>query len=640
MGFRFIQFFFSFLLFGSLAWAKESPFDTLTKYRSIYPKETGIIVEDKRRTVIDLVNDSLQINTEIYWEILVLDYPFQWVKGSVYTSYFSNVNELKAYSLIPEKKKYKRVDVEEFKRKYDNDSHIFFDDSEMIKYNYPQLVEGSKIVKEYTFTSRDPRILNTHFFSNYVPVLRSKYEIVVHPNVDINHGYTNDTLGKPEFTKSTDEEGNTVYTYEYSNCPVITKENNGLGFGYLSQGVYLTISGFRRSNGEYKKVLSGLDDMHEWYSTLIDTLKVDPSLKEFSSEIVGAETDPYEKIKKIFYWVQRNVRYIAFEDGMRGLIPHEADFVLNKRYGDCKDMSSLLVGLLRSQGIPAYYTWIGTRSLPYRYSKMASPMVDNHMIATVIFDSTYLFLDATGKYTPLGFPTDMIQGKECFINMGEDYKIEVVPTMEKEKNLMIDTTYLEIMDGSIIGTGQLKMLGYEKVEKSYYLVQDKAREEEKYVKRLLSRGSNKFILDSYEVHNVDSFEKPIYVDYAFNISDYHSEVDDEIYINLCLNKVLLSWEFEDRKTPYENDFKFLFQAVYVLDIPEGYSVSYLPEGGSVDSKNLGFEIDYVLDGNRIYTLFKYYFDFLLLYPNEFNAWNDVIREYSKVSRNSVVLKKN
>ena len=68
---------------------------------------------------------------------------------------------------------------------------------------------------------------------------------------------------------------------------------------------------------------------------------------------MGARTEP-EKVARIYYWVQDHVRYIAFENGLRGFIPHDAGRVYASRYGDCKDMANLLHEMLRMAGVKSY----------------------------------------------------------------------------------------------------------------------------------------------------------------------------------------------------------------------------------------------------------------------------------------------
>src|SRR5690606_29442469 len=89
-----------------------------------------------------------------------------------------------------------------------------------------------------------------------------------------------------------------------------------------------------------------------------------------------------EKIKSIYYWVQDNIKYIAFEDGISGFRPDAAQNVLVNRYGDCKGMANLTKEMLKVAGFDARLAWIGTNRIPYTY-ELPSLAVDNHMICVV-----------------------------------------------------------------------------------------------------------------------------------------------------------------------------------------------------------------------------------------------------------------
>ena len=358
-----------------------------------------------------------------------------------------------------------------------------------------------------------------------------------------------------------------------------------------------------------------------------------------ATAIVDKDDSDLEKVRKIFYWVQDNVRYIAFEQGMRGFIPHAADYVMEKRYGDCKDMTSVLVGLLRSQGLDAHYTWIGTRDLPYKYTELPTPSVDNHMIASVELDGETIFLDATGSYSPVGYPTSMIQGKESLVSLGEDYKVVTVPVVPKEQNLMIDSAFVALDKGTVSGTGQVVLTGLVKVANTYKLTGITQKSTEKYLRRLLSKGSNKFVLDDASVSNVEDLDQPIEIDYEFNVADYYREIGDEVYVNLCLDKSLLNAVIKDREVPIENDYNYINRSVVTMDLPEGYEVSFLPEDIKAEESFFGFTINYEQKGNKVIATKEFYVNYLLLPVDSFTSWNKIIRQYSQSVRNSVVLKK-
>lgn len=348
-----------------------------------------------------------------------------------------------------------------------------------------------------------------------------------------------------------------------------------------------------------------------------------------------------ETVKKIFYWVQDNIRYIAFEDGMRGFIPHDGSYVCEKRYGDCKDMANLLVTMMKIAGIKSYHTWIGTRDIPYTYSKIPTPMVDNHMIATYISKSgQYYFLDATSNHTAFGLPSSMIQGKEALIGMGSDkYEIKKVPIIGKEKNKMTDSIEVKISGSELIGKGTASVSGYPKVIAGYRLNRAQEDDVKTYVAKFVGKGSNKFYLDNYKVNNLDDYDKATRIDYDFRIGDYFQNIGGEIYINLNMNKDYYNEYLANRETPWENDYKYVKKEVCVLDIPEGYEIDYVPEDANLEGDNIGVNVHYNVSNDKVVMNKTFYLDFLMLEPDQFKSWNESIKNVSEVYKESIILKK-
>ena len=83
---------------------------------------------------------------------------------------------------------------------------------------------------------------------------------------------------------------------------------------------------------------------------------------------------------------------------MEGFVPRDAKVVCSRRFGDCKDMASILTEMMQAAKIPAWFTWIGSRDLPYSFSSLPLPLVSNHMICTIQLKDQYIFLDAHGSH--------------------------------------------------------------------------------------------------------------------------------------------------------------------------------------------------------------------------------------------------
>jgi transglutaminase-like putative cysteine protease len=80
-------------------------------------------------------------------------------------------------------------------------------------------------------------------------------------------------------------------------------------------------------------------------------IRFSPDLKATVARIVGDETNPLAKARKIFHWVDANIRYHAEEE--YGIIPSLSEHALKDRKGDCGVQGTLFITLCRAAGVPA-----------------------------------------------------------------------------------------------------------------------------------------------------------------------------------------------------------------------------------------------------------------------------------------------
>jgi transglutaminase-like putative cysteine protease/SAM-dependent methyltransferase len=76
-----------------------------------------------------------------------------------------------------------------------------------------------------------------------------------------------------------------------------------------------------------------------------------PQLKATVATIVGDETNPLAKVRKIFHWIDDNIKYHAEEE--YGVIPSFSGACLTRGRGDCGVQAILFITLCRAAGVPA-----------------------------------------------------------------------------------------------------------------------------------------------------------------------------------------------------------------------------------------------------------------------------------------------
>lgn len=623
----------------------QTPAEELKHYQKKY--KTKKIITLSRDITYNIAldkNDEFKISKSIKnIDFILYKQASVFSDGAIYFSKLISLDYLKAKTLYPEEKKYKeyKVNEEHYSTKDAQSSSIFYDDNKKTTFIYPKLTQGAKRVLDYRLNIEEERLLGSVYFQSYKPQEEMKLQVIVDDNIDFGFKTFNIDSFNVKYTKE-EKKGKIYYTWKLKDVPEYKNDDyNSPDPSYFIPHIVLFIKGYTNKKGEQIELLSSVQGLYNWYKDLTkDVNKIDdPELKIVVDSLITGNESDLEKVQKIYSWVQDNIKYVAFEAGYGGFIPRQASDVYIKRFGDCKDMASIITEMLKIADLDARLTWIGTRDIPYTYEEVFTPSVDNHMIASFENkDGKIYFLDATSSYLPFGMVSEFIQGKQALIADGETYKLANVPITEAIKNLDYDSTFISIKENKIIGFGHKEINGYTKVKFSYFFPDKNEKEKKDYVKNAFEKGNNKFTVSKTKDFNFDERDKPSIIEYDFEISNYLSKADDELYINLHLNKYLKGNDFEDdRVLPYEVPYKYIHKQIVVLNIPEGHNVKLLPENKSNDFDGFSYEIKYEKINNTIKLSSTITVDTLLIEPDKFNDWNKFIKELSKKYSELVVL---
>ncbi len=553
---------------------------------------------------------------------------------------FQKLISYEAYTRTPDDKKLK---VSEFKTSTNKESFVFYDDVKFTSFNFPSIEAGAVGNLEVSWQNTDPHLLSPYFFSGYMPNLNSELQLTVDKNIQLKYKLmgldTNNIL-----VTITSKSKNNIYTFQYKNCPADKKYGDAPGFSWYSPHVIFYIENYKDETGNKKTYLSNLKDLYNLNYSYIKAMenKPKPELKHIVDSLIKDITSPEEKAKRIYTWVQHNIKYVAFENGMEGFVPRDAALVCNRRYGDCKDMASILTEMLNTAGVPAYFTWIGTRDLPYSFSNEPLPMVSNHMICTINLNGQYVFLDGTDPTCVFGLTPSGIQDKEAMVAINEhEYKLLKVPVIDKSKNTIVDSTWLELTPTGLKGKIKRTMRGYQAM--SFYgdLMYWSKKNLDESMKREFERGSNKFKLDTFYIGK-DPSNNEITVFADFELPNYSKKVGNDYYLNLNLFKFYQNEhiDYPKRKVPIENNYLFQKKYVTLLKLPDGYKVSYLPQGKSFHNKLWGFDMRYEQNKDNVTLTQEFENNSLMLTYADFEQWNKVLENLFPLYKETLSLSKN
>lgn len=626
-------------LVGSIGFCQEKVLSA-EKYKKKWTDTNELILTDKNSYDIFVEAKKLRILRDSYYESIILSE--HGILNNEESFSYSGLVQLKkydAFSVINQNGKERKVKVMQSSEKQARQNSIFYNDVKERQLIFPNLQTGARKVYSVQTEFLDPYLVQGFMFGNSLPMLNSVLEVRTDKEINIGYRVFNDPNNAIEFSKM-EKKGKWIYRWTLRDSKAVKYEPNIPGFRHIVPHIDFFVKDYV-ADGARVNVLEDTDKLYAYYKSFVKDLnkKEDAELRTWSIELTKGLTSDSEKMKKIFYWVKDNVKYIAFENGYEGFIPREASLVFERKFGDCKDMASLISCMADYAGIrDVRLCWIGTREIPYSYKELSTPAVDNHMIAVFNDGGKEVFLDATDRETLYGIPTSFIQGKEALVSNGETYEIIPVPVVPAETNETREIITLKIENDKLVGKGSASYSGY--IRSNYLSQIGDASKKTRFdlIKSLVLKGNNKFNLNRYSESNINDRDKPYQVEYEFDLADYAVKVDKEIYVGLILEPFFEKLTLEaEREYAYEFEFLSSHKANYTLDIPDNVRLKQLPENTEIDNDLMSGSFVYTATPTSVSVSANVKLKKLLLQKQDFELWNSSIRQLKQAYSQTLIL---
>jgi hypothetical protein len=562
---------------------------------------------------------------------------------TIYSSYFDEITEIKAYTKYQEANgKEKKINIKDFKSKISNHQGIFHDDSKQIEIEFPNLQVGSEAFIQYEMIDKEPHHSRPMHFGSYLPVKQYTYQLFVPEDFDVSIIERNITPKVCTYSKAP-HKGGIMHTWTANNIDEYKPLQFMPSYNHYMPHVLYKINSYK-VKGQTIPLCSSVKDYYAWCVSNVSNVNKDLiKLKPITDSITQHCKTDEEKVKVVFQWVQKNVKYIAFEAGLEGIVPREGVDVCRKRYGDCKDMSSVQYAMLNSIGIPVKYVWIGTRDIPYDYTEIPLKNSDNHMIAAVKLNNKWIFLDATDNFSEFGYPANHIQGKQALIGIDNaNYEIVRVPVVPSSFNYSNSKIEIDVKGNDLEVQSKVVYYGYDKYIVDYQYLLAKETERRDFALSIIKTLSNNAVLNSYTTPDKKNANDSLYT-MNYVLPNYVKSIEQEKYININMDYSINQYQTteKDRAIPLEFDHNYEVKMDYTLNIPEGYEVTYVPENSSFIKPEFGYKLNYSREKNRIKCSFIRYINLpnLFVETTMFNNWNAFLNQAKKAYKEYIIIKK-
>ena len=414
--------------------------------------------------------------------------------------------------------------------------------------------------------------LSNHFwdqfyFNAYNPIQDIRYAILIPDDFQFQYK-TQFMPQEPVRTVQTDD--GTIYEWHLKNESAIQYEYRMPGLNDVGKMLYIT------SIPDWAFIV-------DWYTDLAKTkTRSSYEIKEKTDELIEDQTLPeMEKIRRIHHYITENIRYSFVPFRQSGLIPQKARDVLVNRIGDCKDMATLAIAMLKEAGIEAHYVIVNTRDEGRNINVLPS-ISFNHAIVSVRTEDGPLYIDLTAQNYPVGsVPQGDMGAFALRIEPGVTAPYHLNENWFLKRELKRDTRAVLSRDNSlemnIVSTRTGNFAA--QTRQAYRFMGQKDRE--KTLIENLNRDYPNLELKSFVIEDIDSIAPDVRYSYEFKVPAYINEAGsfkifrmpwtDAVSPNRALS-------YDQRQYTYQYwPAADLELETVVLELPKGYTPVELPD---------------------------------------------------------------
>jgi len=380
--------------------------------------------------------------------------------------------------------------------------------------------------------------------------------------------------------------------YVIKNQKALKPEN--LSSSYLEYMPQLMVASNEFALKKVTGRASNWKEFGEWmHRKLIQDRDIlDVSTIEKIKSLVADVTDPIEKAKIVYKFVQDKTRYISVQVGIGGWEPISANQVDQVGYGDCKGLTNYTKALLDAVGVTSYFTLVYAQQ-KRNIVKNFSSMQGNHAILNIPNNGNDIWLECTSQTIPFGFLGDFTDDRDVLVITPEGGIIKRTPAYFNEDNLQtIDGSIQLYEDGSVKASLERVSHGIQYDQKSRY---DSMSEEDlkKHYKTKDWSYNNNLEINSVALEN-DKDSVVFTEKMKTSITDYATinENDYLFRVNMFNRNTNVPKRYRDRTLPLKISRGYQDIDQYSYFIPKGYTFAGLPEEKNITTKFGSYKVSF------------------------------------------------
>ena len=493
-----------------------------------------------------------------------------------------------------------KIKEKDFKDVSAVDGGTLYSDSRVLYMDYTPTQYPYTVVFSYEITTANTsNIPSWYFLDGFLVSMEKSSYTVTYSAPELKPIIKEKNLEEIKFEKT--ESANSI-SYEAENVLAIKKESLSPTFKKIAPKIMVRAENFHYEG--YNASIRDWKDIGYWMSSnlLKDRAELPEATIIKARSLVRGVSDPLEKAKIIYQYVQNNTRYISVQVGIGGIQPISAIEVDRLKYGDCKGLSNYTKALLEAVGVPAYYTHVeaGRDKVDFE-EDFADLGQGNHVILAIPYQDQYYWIDCTSQVHPFGFIGDFTDDRKVLVITPDGGEITSTPSYINEDNHQKTVASYELDgEGSLSADIGIVTEGTQ-YDNRFYLKDESPENVDKYYKNYWGNINNLKLVNYQFINDQEAvkFTEKIKV----KAENYASKSGPRILFspNAFDKNAYIPNKHRSRKLPFEIQRGFLDEDEFVINLPEGYKLEAMPNSKEIENEFGAYKmsVEYRQEDNTI-----------------------------------------
>jgi transglutaminase-like putative cysteine protease len=506
----------------------------------------------------------------------------------------TKVKSIEAVIYDTQGKEIKKFKQKDFKDISLADGFSVYTDNRLVYLEYVPLKYPFTIVYESHIESSNTAFIpQWNLLTSYHSSIENTSIIVTYPP-DLGFRYKEYNFDLYDIKKA--ETPNSV-RFSATNIPALKYEDYAPNIKKLTPHIKFALNKFHLEG--VKGEATSWEELGNWMNTdlLAKTNELPESTKKAIRDLVKDQTDPIEKAKLVYQYVQDKTRYVSIQLGIGGWKPMLAKDVDRLGYGDCKALTNYTKALLESVDVPSYYTVIYSNRDKQSMTEDFVSMQGNHIILALPDGDNMNWLECTSQITPFNFLGNSTDDRLALVIKPEGGELLRTHIYDTPKNIQFSKAEYTINEsGKLIANIDIKTKGIQ-YDNRFYLDRQSKEDLKKHYKDYFYTINNLAIKDiklNNDKNQIEFTEKIV-----LEAENYAQQSGDRLIfaINPFNQYSKIPQRYRNRQNPFEIKRGFTDQDEFTVSLPDGFNIEALPENIEINSKFGTYKLEVSLQEN-------------------------------------------